>query len=242
MAKAICEIDDFKFVSFLDFLNESNESKLIQEIKTKFGNNFLEKQFNINDIDDSFFIEMAKILNRYVFGGKLQKIPKNVFGSEENLNNILNRVYRKTKTSGSTFGKNQNKYMMFFSILTNTDEELNIIDNPDRLNLDYISIFINTDSLVDKDNYFVVSGLCHELIHYYDVMYGQYKLNFLNFYQHKIPFNCHFTFTFNNFQKKANNLGLKVIKFDFKENEKHVANTHIFKARDGKCAVLIEIN
>lgn len=31
-------------------------------------------------------------------------------------------------------------------------------------------------------------------------------------------------------------------KFDLKEYEKHVANTHIFKARDGKCAVLIEIN
>lgn len=48
--------------------------------------------------------------------------------------------------------------------------------------------------------------------------------------------------SFLNFLNESKFIAKIKTKFYLKEYEKHVANTHIFKARDGKCAVLIEIN
>ena len=73
-------------------------------------------------------------------------------------------------------------------------------------------IMLNMDRITKKANFaFTVACLCHEMIHYYDRLFGEYEELLKYECIHKIKINTHSTPTFKNFKNKALTMYLDVI-------------------------------
>jgi hypothetical protein len=57
---------------------------------------------------------------------------------------------------------------------------------------------------------FIISALCHEMIHYYDTWHGNVLCELYNFYTRHTQFNEHLTSIFKDKMNLANSIGLTV--------------------------------
>jgi len=102
--------------------------------------------------------------------------------------------------------------LLFFgthSVILENDK--NILKWIDDFDLHDDVILLNKDHIEDKSLIFAIACLCHEMIHYYDRLFGEY-CNFVKFaIITNIKKNIHNTLTFEDMKDKANKLGINVI-------------------------------
>lgn len=182
----------------LSVLNET-KNELLSKLFETFGIDCLCKsnQCNINNL---VINKCFDILNTYIFSSKLVKIPI-IYSNDTNIRKfLLNR-----KTDSNSIPKT---FFGVYSVICDNDTTLSW-KTPLILRDDVI--LLNKNHIENKSITFLVSCLCHEMIHYYDKLYGEYcdfiKYNIIT----NIIKNLHNTLTFDNMKNQANNLGLSVI-------------------------------
>ena len=106
-------------------------------------------------------------------------------------------------------------------------------------------ILLNKYFIEDKSLIFAIACLCHEMIHYYDRLFGEY-CDFAKFaIITNIKKNIHNTMTFENMKDKANELGINVIQEIPKEKNAEILDKEAIallyqKFQNGK--IIVENN
>lgn len=91
------------------------------------------------------------------------------------------------------------------------DNDVENLKMTDVLQLHDDVIILNTDYVQNKSLIFAIASLCHEMIHYYDRLFGEYCTYSKCAIITKSKINMHNTPTFENMKDEANNIGINVI-------------------------------
>ena len=156
--------------SVLKSMDES-KSPLLDEFAKTFGENvvfskqpFSQNYKNINMIFDMF--------NQYIFGNKLANNVLIKCLSYDDICKIAKSIYDKYKRP------NDNEYTppptsiygMHFAVVLNDVFRY----NDPLLFADEEILFLNESNIGNKSFALYASSLCHEMIHYYDRLFGEY--------------------------------------------------------------------
>lgn len=182
--------------SILKNIDESNN--LISFLSNVYGNKtVISKSMNFS-INTKIAYELFDILNEHLFDNKLSKCDICC----DTYDNVISKLkIRKSNIPTNDF------YGMFDTIAY--DEDLKELS--DKLTYSDNLILINT-SLVNNSNFiFACSGLCHEMLHLYDQLYGEKSICDKHWLLYKVKIDSHTTPTFIKIKRKANDMGLTVI-------------------------------
>lgn len=151
-------------------LKKMDESKnqLLDVLFKAFNTDNLLKPFNGN-IDNRLLAKCFNILNRHFFSSKLKKIPL-IYESDAKIRKFL--VDR--ETNPNTIPK------LFFGVYSVICDNDKIEKWSDELILHDDVILLNSSYIDSKSISFLIACLCHEMIHYYDRLFGEY-CDFTNF-------------------------------------------------------------
>ena len=182
-------------------LKRMDESKnaLLSELFATFNINDLLKPFN-GRIDSKLLDDCYIILNKYLFSLKLPKLPL-IYESNDKIRDFL--IDRETNPN--------NIPNIFFGVHSVTCDNDQISNWAESLQLHDDVILLNSSHINGKSLSFLIACLCHEMIHYYDRLFGEYcdftKYTLIT----GIKKDKHNTMTFETMKEEANNLGIKVI-------------------------------
>ena len=182
-------------------LKKMDESKnaLLTELFSVFGSNDLLKTFN-RKIDNKLLDDCYTILNKYLFSSKLLKLPL-MYESNDKIRDFL--IDRETNPNNIP-----NIFFGVHSVICDNDQISNWTES---LQLHDDVILLNSSHINGKSLSFLIACLCHEMIHYYDRLFGEYcdftKYTLIT----GIKKDKHNTMTFETMKEEANNLGIKVI-------------------------------
>ena len=181
-------------------INES-ENQLMQALSNAFGKDKLFSRNFKDRFNEDFFNKCYNIFNKYFFFSKLDKIP--IFYKSDNYirNFLIDRKANKNDIPDLFFGTHTILY----------DNDPKTLKMTDTLIIHDDIILLNMDHIENKSLVFAIACLCHEMIHYYDRLFGEYctftKFSIIN----NIRINTHNTPTFEDMKDKANELGINVI-------------------------------
>ena len=181
-------------------MNEA-EDQLLQALSDAFEKSKLFSKTYKGKFNEDFFRKSYDILNEHFFLSKLDKIPIYYKFDADIRKFLINRKINKNDIPNLFFGTH--------SILYDNDPKT--LKMTDELIIHDDVILLNKDHIEDKSLIFAIACLCHEMIHYYDRLFGEYcdfaKFTIIT----NIKKNIHNTFTFENMKDKANELGINVI-------------------------------
>ena len=181
-------------------MNEA-EDQLLQALSDAFDKSKLFSKTYKGKFNEDFFRKAYDILNEHFFLSKLDKIPV-YYKSNNNIKNFL--IDRKTN-------KNDIPDLLFGVHAILYDNDPKTLKMTDELIIHDDVILLNKDQIEDKSLIFAIACLCHEMIHYYDRLFGEYctfiKFSIVN----NMKINTHNTLTFEDMKDKANELGITVI-------------------------------
>lgn len=161
---------------------------------------FFSKTYKAN-FNEDFFKRCYRILNEHFFSSKLDEIPVYYRFDAEIRDFLIKRKGNKFEIPKTFFGTH--------SILYDNDPKT--LKLSDELIIHDDVILLNKDHIENKSLIFAIACLCHEMIHYYDRLFGEF-CEFVKFtIVTKIDKNIHNTLTFEDMKNKANNLGINVI-------------------------------
>lgn len=191
--------ESIRYWSSLIGLNESS-SVLLDNLAKVFGRDVV---FNVKrkvDVDDNLLKSIFVQLNTGLFNNKLPDIPVKCLP--------LKDIHEELKRRGTR--DISNRMLGVMSVLMDCDWSELTLDSD--VEFSEHLIMINSDEVDHRSFTFVVSTLCHEMIHLYDTFYGQLP----RISKGEIIFgrniDSHSTRTFKHFMKLANEDGLHVIK------------------------------
>lgn len=197
--KQIQEAIDY-WKSVLNRIDEAEDSLLKAIFKT-FNTNDLLKPFT-GKITDVILSECFTILTQYFFTtGIMPKIPI-IYDTEVKIKELLLSRNMTVEDIPSVF------YGTYSTLYDNDPLTLKWTDD---LKLHDDIILLNSDYIDNRSISFLISCLCHEMIHYYDRLFGEFcdftKFTIIT----KIKKDKHNTMTFETMKEKANNMGINVI-------------------------------
>lgn len=180
-------------------MDESNNALLDAFAKTFAIDNMLKTPCNVK-MDANLLDRCFSILNEHFFLSSLPKIPL-MYESDAAIRKFL--MNRKTKRSKIP--------SLFFGVHSVICENDIITSQNDKLDLHDDVILLNSNHINGRSISFLVACLCHEMIHYYDRLFGEY-CDFIKYTMMTgIEVNKHNTATFEIMKEKANDLGVNVI-------------------------------
>ena len=181
-------------------MNEA-EDQLLQALSDAFEKSKLFSKSYKRKFNEDFFRKAYDILNEHFFLSKLDKILVYYKSDADIRKFLINRKMNKNDIPDLFFGS--------YAILYDNDPET--LKMTDELIIHDDVILLNKDHIEDKSLIFAIACLCHEMIHYYDRLFGEYcdfaKFTIIT----NIKKNIHNTMTFENMKDKANELGINVI-------------------------------
>lgn len=194
----------------LKMIDES-KSPLLDAFAEKFGEDvvFSNKKIHLTNNNVKTIFD---IFNLYLFDNEL------------NYNNILieclpyNAICNMAKTIYDKYKQhNDDEYIpppesiygMHYAIVIN---DVITYDDP-LIFADEEIIFLNMSKIDHKSFSLQAASLCHEMIHYYDRLFGEYKDKYKEYFISKIKPKMHSTPTFERKMKEANNNYIDVVKY-----------------------------
>ena len=218
-------------------LKRMDESKnaLLSELFVAFGSNNLLKPFN-GRIDKKILDKCYNILNNFMFSSRLSKIPLIYESDVEIRKFLMQRNMKENEIPDLFFGTHSVLY----------DNDPKTIKWKDKLILHDDVILLNMNHITNKSLSFLIACLCHEMIHYYDRLFGEY-CDFTKFTMiTKIKKDKHNTMTFETMKEEANNIGIKVIQQIPKDKDAEILYKEgielLFKKAQAEGLVLEEEN
>lgn len=140
-------------------------------------------------------------LNKYFFSSKLSKIPIIYASDSEAREFLISRKMKSNELPKVFFGTHSVLY----------DNNPATLKWNDELKLHDDVIVLNASHIDGRSIAFLVACMCHEMIHYYDRLFGEYcsfaKYSIIT----KIDKDVHNTMTFETKKEEANDLGVNVI-------------------------------
>lgn len=131
------------------------------------------------------------------------------------INSIINAWHIQDKIENIPYQNYDSKRQAygFYTNIGDVDESLS--KNKRIFNLKYRNhiLYINLTKCNNKSFIFNVAVLCHEMIHYYDALYGQYKKFQQISYLKNKPFKDHSTPIFIQLKRKARHMEIPVSSF-----------------------------
>ena len=177
------------------------EENILRQLSYKYGNTLVMSKHSNFVITNELAYELFDIMNESIFNKKLDKCE--IFcGTYDEI--INKQKSRNSLTPSNSF------YAMFDTIID--DKHIKTI-NDKILYLSNI-IILNTTKLTKSNFLFVCSSLCHEMIHYYDQMYGEKPICDKHHILYNVNIDMHTTPTFITMKRKANDMGLTIINRD----------------------------
>ena len=184
----------------LQSMNEA-EDQLLQALSDAFEKSKLFSKTYKGKFNEDFFRRAYDILNEHFFSSKLDEIPVYYKADADIRDFLVKREYDLLKIPLLFFGTH--------SVILENDK--NTLKWTDDLDLHDDVILLNKDHIEDKSLIFAIACLCHEMIHYYDRLFGEY-CDFIKYSVITgIDKNIHNTLTFEDMKDKANELGINVI-------------------------------
>ena len=179
---------------------DESKSLLLNILFKTFKTNDLLKPFN-GVIDDMLIIKCFNILNEYFFSSKLKNIPLKYLSDNEARKFLIEREMKNNDIPKIFFGAHSVLY----------DNDINTLKWTDELMLHDDVILLNSNHIDGKSISFLIACLCHEMIHYYDWLFGEY-CDFTKYAMMTgIKKDKHNTMTFETMKNEANEIGIKVI-------------------------------
>lgn len=187
-------------ISFKQYLAETS-SPLKRELLAKFGGDaFTEQPYAFTQTD---IISLRHILDKHIFNQTLDSVPVKYV----DFNEIRMELRRR---DASCFVPST---LLGVHSVVETHEDANQIKTIDDIEFDMGSeiIMLNGTNLKDYAFAFTAATLCHEMIHAYDMRFGEYKDAFLIQLMHGIHVNFHSTPTFKRKMKTAKTRHINVV-------------------------------
>ncbi len=188
-------------IRFREFLSlHESRNRFIGDLVKAFGDSLVldHKPFEITD--DKLNL-IYQILNLHVFGSKLHRCPIHYWK--------LIQIDQYLKSFSSTKELKNDFPAMHF--ILELHDNLKTVKHPKDFKFGNEMIFINSSFMHDSSLEGVVASLCHEMIHSYDVNYGQYR----NFFHYEMitgeKLNYHQTPSFKAKMEEANKMGIHVV-------------------------------
>ena len=184
----------------LQLIDEA-EDQLLQALSDAFEKSKLFSKTYKGKFNEDFFRRAYDILNEHFFQSKLDKIPV-YYKSDADIRKFL--VNRKNK-------KQEIPELFFRTHSVLYDNDPKTLKWSDELILHDDVILLNKDHIEDKSLIFAIACLCHEMIHYYDRLFGEFCDFRKCCLMTGLNRNIHNTLTFEDMKDKANELGINVI-------------------------------
>jgi len=188
---------------------DESKSHLLDKFAKIFGEDvvfsnkpFIQNDKNINVIFDIF--------NAYLFDNMLNKTILLKCLPYDDICKAAKIVYDKYKkpTDADYISPPTSIYGMHFAIVLN---DVFTYDDP-LIFADEEILFLNESNIGNKSFALYASSLCHEMIHYYDRLYGEYKDKYKAYFISKKKIDLHNTSTFERKMKEANDNYINVVK------------------------------
>lgn len=195
-------------IAFKDFLlMTESQTKFVKDLVIAFGDEIVFGG-KLIQITESNLKLIYQILNRNLFESKLHDTQIHCWEFAQI------KTYLKTFKLDSEL---DNNFPAMHFILELHDNP-RAIKNPIDFKFSDEMIFINTSFAQNSSLEGVIASLCHEMIHSYDVSYGQYR----KFFHYELvtgeKMNYHRTQLFRTKMKEANQMGIHVVE-SLKKNE-----------------------
>lgn len=192
-------------------LKEMNENRqtLLMCLRRKFGD-AVDNQ-HVMLIQTQFEKKMYKILNVFMFDNMLNAIPIKLMSIDD----IIEDLHQQDKNNGIQYQDYDDKkesygfYTNLATIDSNYPENKQIFS----LKYDHHMIYLNADLCNGLSFIKQTAVLCHEMIHYFDALYGQYKKQHQLSYLKNRKFDDHSTSTFIKMKRKARKMEIPVSSF-----------------------------
>lgn len=196
--------------SILKKIDES-KSLLLDVFAEKFGEDvvFSNKCLQLSNHNVK---AMFEIFNVHLFDSKLNinEIMIECL-SYDDMCKMAKSIYNKYKrpTDDEYISPPQSIYGMHFAIALN---DIFTYDDPLIFANEEV-IFLNMSKINNKSFSLQAASLCHEMIHYYDRLFGEYESRYKTFFISKIKPRLHDTPTFERKMKEANDNYIDVVKY-----------------------------
>lgn len=176
-------------------MNES-EGQLHKKLYSLFGDSLYDAN-TMSSIDSSNLRSTFTILNAELFDNKLQPLDPLVLSTSQ-----IQELFDKYKHNDNP----NNMYALYMPIPNWHEMELNNM----KTILDNQFLIVNSTTCKYASTSFIVNALCHEMIHYYDTMFGDVLALVLDSYRSNKMFNEHLTHIFEEKSKEANSMSLTI--------------------------------
>ena len=196
------------WMKVLEELDESAQT-LLMKLEKAFGKDLVSNQQV--DLTLEQFEKIYKILNVFIFDNRLDHIPIRCMLIDDIINE-LHRLDEVEEISYQDYSSKRKSYG-FYANAGDIDESLP--ENQQIFSLKYRDhmIFLNMSKCNGLSFIKQVAVLCHEMIHYYDALYGQYKKFHQIEYLQKREKDDHLTLLFKQKKKEAREMGIPVSSF-----------------------------
>lgn len=228
---------------------QESASKVVNALVSEFGEEVVFSKNPIS-ITENLLDRIFQVLNQYLFDQKLDQIPIQYLPYKviaEKLDE--SNEYREPRYSITLKNNFSGVYIVRMDEVF--DENNSLVDLLPIANTDVI--YINSSYMEKSIFAFVVSSLCHEMIHYYDKLFGQLKDCRLKSMQIDKHIDSHTTPTFRKFMKTANENNIRVIAslsgysyeqlmddaFVALSEEDKLAEEDVFTNVSGKCIAVV---
>lgn len=179
---------------------DESKSILLDALFNTFGTDSMLKPF-MGEITDSVLRKCFDVLNVNFFSSKLKAIPLMYVSDSEARRFLASRDVKEDEIPNMFFGVH--------SVLYDNDP-IKLKWN-DTLILHDDVILLNKKHIGGKSISFLTACLCHEMIHYYDRMFGEY-CDFIKYILITgTKKNMHNTMTFETMKDQARDVGINVI-------------------------------
>lgn len=184
----------------LRIIDESEKNNAcIDELVEQFGK---EQVFdkNKNNLNQNDYCKIFDILNKHIFKNNLKKIQINYFSFDKIIKTLKNNAV-------SIENLPENDIFAFYFV------SYDIVHQSKSMNIKNEIIFLNKDNLQHMNFIYAVNVICHEMIHYYDRLFGEYETIVASEIKKRNSQNFHYTTTFLTKQRQAYNMRLYIIPY-----------------------------
>lgn len=160
-----------------------------------------ERKFSI---DDEMLRKIFVSLNKSFFNSKLPLIEMGCWPFEKIKKEMIRRKVKDAEKLQNTF------YGVYSDTIQNDD--LKSVKNPEEIVFsDDDILLMNTDMLSNSVFIFIVSSVCHEMIHEYTKFFGHYKQLVFDHKDDIDSMDTHLCYSFQKMMRKANDMRVNVV-------------------------------
>lgn len=197
------DVMEASIVDFQKYLDDIN-SPVVKQLVEDFGAEVVFSRERKFTIDDMMLTKIFDSLNKSLFGSKLPRIEMAVWSFEDIKAELVRRNIKDARHLQNTF------YGVYAVSIAN--DNLASLKSPSEVVFaDDDLLVMNVDMLTGSLFIFIVSSVCHEMIHEYVRFFGHYDQIVFDHKDDVDSIDTHQCYYFQKMMRKANQMRLNVV-------------------------------